>query len=158
MIKESDIDNQFNQLYKSVVQDLKKQNKEHYLKAKKLNSGIQLGKIKLQSNNNGFILRDTSLKRKNIIYKEIAYRKSAIMLAVLLNKNRIDCINEILSIDAKYGIISREVLLLEAQIKRFRSIKNWTIVDVCYAKLTGNKQNLYAIKKDLDMLYLRYVF
>jgi hypothetical protein len=158
MMNEYQINREFKKLYAYLTKDLKKSHRDHVLGIKKLSNGIKIGVIKLQHNKSGFVLRDTSLKRNNIIYKNILTGRAAVLLAVLHNNYETGELAQVIHLDNKYKKSFYKIEFLKKQVARFSKLSNWIIVDVCLSKIDLERRRLYATQEQIKIMYISYVF
>ena len=158
MLTDYQINKEFRTLYNSLTSDLTKTSREHYLNVKQLKNGIKLGIIRIQRDHNGYVLRDTSIPRNNILYKNIVNGEIAILLAVFTQKKKEFEIDNLLSLDHRYDNAKIEYEFLQLQEERFAKADNYIIADICLSKMDIAKQKLVDLTKEIHTAYVVYVF
>ena len=152
------IDKKFVDVYDSLITKLKKDNRLHYLKVKKINKGIKVGDIRIQKNNTGYILKKGFNRGFAIIEKNIAHKKSAIMLAIFYNNQDNIKYEEILDTDQKFSMALEKLRFSKERIEYYTNEKDWFKVQYLESRLRTYLWLGQSALRNINTMYYNYVF
>ena len=152
------IDKKFVDVYDSLITKLKKDNRLHYLKVKKINKGIKVGDIRIQKNNTGYILKKGFNRGFAIIEKNIAHKKSAIMLAIFYNNENNIRYKEILDTDQQFSMALEKLRFSKERIQYYTNEKDWFKVQYIESRLKTYLWCGQAALRSINTMYYNYVF
>ena len=152
------IDRKFVDVYDSLIDKLKKEDRLHYLKVKRINKGIKVGDIRIQKNKSGYVLKRGFNKGFSVIEKNLAHKKSAIMLAVFYNNQNSVLYKEVLALDDTFSINIEKLTFSKERMRQYANEGDWFKVNLFEDRLkTYMHKARYALKQ-LNTMYFNHVF
>ena len=152
------IDRKFVDVYDSLIDKLKKEDRLHYLKVKKINKGIKVGDIRIQKNKFGYILKKGFNRGFAIIEKDIVHKKSAIMLAIFYNNQSSMLYKQVLELDEQFSINIEKLKFSKERMRQYANEGDWFKVNLFEDRLkTYMHKARYALKQ-LNTMYFNHVF
>ena len=152
------IEKKFVDVYDSLITKLKKDNRLHYLKVKKINKGIKVGDIRIQKNKSGYILKKGFNRGFAIIEKDVAHKKSAIMLAIFYNNQTNMLYKQVIELDEQFSINIEKLHFSKEKMRYYANEGDWFKVNLFEDRLkTYMHKARYALKQ-LNTMYFNHVF
>ena len=152
------IDKKFVDVYDSLINRLKKENRLHYLKVKKINKGIKVGDIRIQKNKYGYILKKGFHRGFAIIEKDITTKKSAIMLAIFCNNQNSMLYKQVLELDEQFSMNIEKLQFSKERMRQYANEGDWFKVNLFEDRLkTYMHKARYALQR-LNTMYYNHVF
>lgn len=152
------IEKKFVDVYDSLITKLKKDNRLHYLKVKKINKGIKIGDIRIQKNNAGYILKKGFNRGFAIIEKNVAHKKSAIMLAIFYNNENNIRYKEILELDQEFYYVIEKLRFSKKRMQYYANEEDWFKVHYLESRLKTYLWNGQAALHKINTMYFNHVF
>jgi hypothetical protein len=152
------IDRKFVDVYDSLINQLKKDNRLHYLKVKKIGKGIKIGDIRIQKNKYGYILKKGFHRGFSIIEKDIAIKKSAIMLAIFYNQENMMHYKEVLELDEKYSSAIAKLHIAKGRMRYYANENDWFKVHIFEDRLKNWLWKAESAQHTLNTMYFNHVF
>ena len=151
-------DKKFVDVYDSLIDKLKKENRLHYLKVKKINKGIKVGDIRIQKNKFGFILKRGFNKGFAIIEKDIAHKRSAIMLAIFYNNQNNILYKEVQELDEQFSSAIQKLHFSKEKMKQYTIEGDWFKVNLFEDRLKTYIYKARSALNTLNTMYFNHVF
>ena len=152
------IDKKFVDVYDSLIDRLEKEDRLHYLKVKKINKGIRVGDIRIQKNKSGYILKKGFHRGFSVIEKNLAHKKSAIMLAIFYNNQNSVLYKEVLELDEAFSVNIEKLKFSKERMRQYANEGDWFKVNLFEDRLrTYMHKARYALKQ-LNTMYFNHVF
>ena len=152
------IDKKFVDVYDSLIDKLKKENRLHYLKVKKINKGIKVGDIRIQKNKFGFILKRGFHKGFAIIEKDIVHKRSAIMLAIFYNNHNNMLYKRVLELDDQFSSAMLKLYFSKEKMKQYAIEGDWFKVNLFEDRLKTYMHKARDALNQLNTMYFNYIF
>jgi len=152
------IDKKFVDVYDSLIDKLKKENRLHYLKVKKINKGIKVGDIRIQKNKSGYILKRGFNKGFSVIEKEISHKKSAIMLAIFYNKHDNIHYKQVIELDEKFSNAVLKLHIAKEKMMYYSKEADWFKVNLFDDRLKTYMHKARQALQQLNTMYYNHVF
>ena len=152
------IDKKFVDVYDSLIDKLKKENRLHYLKVKKINKGIKVGDIRIQKNKAGYVLKKGFNRGFAVIEKDLSHKKSAIMLAIFYNNQNSVLYKEVLQLDEQFSINIEKLKFSKERMKQYANEGDWFKVNLFEDRLKTYMYKARYARKQLNTMYFNHVF
>lgn len=153
------IDKKFVDVYDSLIDKLKKENRLHYLKVKKINKGIKVGDIRIQQNRSGYVLKRGFNKGFSVIEKNLSHKKSAIMLAIFYYNSQNGMLyKQVLELDDTYSINIEKLKVSKERMKYYAKEGDWFKVNLFEDRLKTYLHKARSALKQLNTMYFNHVF
>ena len=152
------IDKKFVDVYDSLIDRLKKENRLHYLKVKKINKGIKVGDIRIQKNKAGYILKKGFNRGFAVIEKDLSHKKSAIMLAIFYNNQNNMLYKQVLELDEQFSSAMLKLHFSKEKMKQYATEGDWFKVNLFEDRLKTYMHKARSALKQLNTMYFNRVF
>ena len=152
------IDKKFVDVYDSLIDRLKKEDRLHYLKVKKINKGIRVGDIRIQKNKSGYILKKGFHRGFSVIEKNLIHKKSAIMLAIFYNNQNSVLYKEVLELDEAFSVNIEKLKFSKERMRQYANEGDWFKVNLFEDRLKTYMHNARYALKQLNTMYFNHVF
>ena len=152
------IDKKFVDVYDSLIDKLKKENRLHYLKVRKINKGIKIGNIRIRKNKSGYILKKGFNRGFSIIEKDIVHKKSAIMLSIFYNNQNNLLYKEVKELDEQFSINIEKLKFAKERMRQYADEGDWFKVNLFEDRLKTYMYKARSALKQLNTMYFNHVF